>query len=118
MMRHILIDHARSKSSSKRRHHKVEISTRVDGPQRIDFSVLEAALIRLRALDERLMELVEMRYFGCMTTADIAEVLEVSGPTVKRPLMVATAWPADEIANPINHTYPTYPNSPHPQRKA
>src|SRR3546814_4395946 len=73
MMRHILIDHARSKSSSKRRHHKVEISTRVDGPQRIDLRVLEAALIRLRALDEKLMELVEIRYFGGMNTADIAE---------------------------------------------
>src|SRR3546814_3894701 len=91
MMRHILIDHARSKSSSKRRHHKVEISTRVDGPQRIDLSVLEAALIRLRALDEKLMELVEMRYFGGMPTADIAEVMEVSEPTVKRRWMVGGA---------------------------
>src|SRR3546814_14461497 len=102
MMRHVLIDHARSKSSSKRRHHKVEISTGVDGPERSDLSVREAALIRLRALDEKLRELVEMRYFGGMTTADIAEVMEVSEPTVKRRWMVARAWLADAIANPIN----------------
>src|SRR3546814_6183714 len=81
MMRHILIDHARSKSSSKRRHHKVEISTRVDGPQRIDLSVLEAALIRLRALDEKLMELVEMRYFGGRSeehTSELQSLLRIS----------------------------------------
>lgn len=102
MMRHILIDHARSKSSSKRRHHKVEISTRIDGPQRIDLNVLEAALIRLRAFDEKLMELVEMRYFGGMTTADVAEVMGISEPTVKRRWMVARAWLADAIANPID----------------
>lgn len=102
MMRHILVDHARSKSSSKRRHRKVEIATYVDGPQRIDLKVLDAALIRLRVLDGQLMELVEMRYFGGMTTADIAEVLGVSEPTVKRRWMVARAWLADAIANPID----------------
>src|SRR3546814_16748449 len=118
MMRHILIDHARSKSSSKRRHHKVEISTRVDGPQRIDLSVLEAALIRLRALDEKLMELVEMRYFGGMTTADIAEVMEVSEPTVKRRWMVARAWLADAIANPLNSPSHNKRNSSYPRKLA
>src|SRR3546814_11671918 len=102
MMRHTLIDHARSKSSSKRRHHKVEISTRVDGPQRIDRSVLEAALIRLRALDEKLMELVETPYSGGMTTDAIAEVMEVSEPTAKRRWKVARDGIADVIAKSIN----------------
>jgi RNA polymerase sigma factor (TIGR02999 family) len=102
MMRHILVDHARSKSSSKRRHVKVEIVTGVDGGQRLDLNSLESALIRLRALDEKLMELVEMRYFGGMTTADIAEVTGMSEPTVKRRWQVARAWLTDALAHPID----------------
>lgn len=103
MMRHILIDHARLRSSSKRSHRKVELSTQIeDGPRRIDLGALDAALMRLRVLDEELMEIVEMRYFGGMTTADIAEVMGVSEPTVKRRWQVARAWLADALANPID----------------
>lgn len=104
MMRHILIDHARLRSSSKRSHRKVELSTQIKNGSflRIDLAALDAALIRLRVLDEELMEIVEMRYFGGMTTADIAEVMEVSEPTVKRRWQVARAWLADAIANPID----------------
>ena len=103
MMRHILIDHARSRASSKRSHRKVELSTRMDdAPQRVDLNLLHAALMRLRALDEQLMQLVEMRYFGGMTTADIAEVMGISEPTVKRRWQVARAWLADAMANPID----------------
>lgn len=103
MMRHILIDHARARASSKRRHHKVELQTNIDdGPRRVDLNALDAALIRLRSLDEQLMELVEMRYFGGMTTADIAEVIGVSEPTVKRRWRVARAWLTDALANPID----------------
>lgn len=103
MMRHILIDHARLRSSSKRRHRKVELSTQIeDAPRRIDLGVLDAALMRLRVLDEELMEIVEMRYFGGMTMADIAEVMCVSEPTVKRRWQVARAWLADALANPID----------------
>lgn len=103
MMRHILIDHARSKASSKRDHVKVEICTNVDGPQRFDLNRLDSALVRLKALDEQLMELVEMRYFGGMTTADIAAVTGLSEPTVKRRWQVARAWLTDALANPIDH---------------
>lgn len=105
MMRHILVDHARARGSSKRRHQKVELNTNIDdGHHRIDLNILDAALLRLRALDEQLMELVEMRYFGGMTTADIAEVIGVSEPTVKRRWQVARAWLADAISNPIEQT--------------
>ena len=102
MMRHILVDHARSKAAPKRRHVKVELTTNVDGGQRVDLNALESALIRLKALDEQLMELVEMRYFGGMTTADIAEVMGLSEPTVKRRWQVARAWLTDALENPID----------------
>lgn len=101
MMRNILIDHARSKASAKRRHVKVELCTNVDGGQRIDLNLLDSALIRLRALDETLTELVEMRYFGGMTTTDIADVTGMSEATVKRRWQVARAWLTDALENPI-----------------
>ena len=102
MMRRILVDHARSKASSKRRHAKVELCTAIDGGQRIDLKSLESALIRLKVLDEQLMELVEMRYFGGMTTADIASVTGLSEATVKRRWQVARAWLTDALSRPID----------------
>lgn len=101
MMRNILVDHARAKGTEKRRHVKVELTTHVDGGQRLDLSRLESALIRLKTLDEPLTELVEMRYFGGMTTADIADVTGLSEATVKRRWQVARAWLIDALESPI-----------------
>ena len=103
MMRHILVDHARAKASSKRDHAKVELSTAIDGGQRVDLISLESALIRLKAIDAQLMELVEMRYFGGMTIADISVVLGVSEPTAKRRWQVARAWLADALETQLDH---------------
>jgi RNA polymerase sigma factor (TIGR02999 family) len=103
LMRNILVDHARQKASAKRRHQKVELCTRLEGGQRIDLNSLESALIRLGAIDAQLMGLVEMRYFGGMTVADIALVTGWSEPTVKRRWQTARAWLTDALANPIDH---------------
>src|SRR3546814_20341024 len=74
MMRHILVDHARARGSSMRRHQKVELNTNIDdGHHRIDLNLLDAALLGLRALDEQPMEQVEERLFGGMTTAVLSD---------------------------------------------
>lgn len=99
LMRNVLIDHARARQSAKRSHKRVELDTRVDGLVSIDLFSLESALIRLGAIDRNLMELVEMRYFGGMTLADIAEVTGWSETTVKRRWRVARAWLANALAN-------------------
>lgn len=99
LMRHILIDHARQKDTAKRRHVRVELHTRVDGEQRFDLKRLDSALIRLGAIDAQLMELVEMRYFGGMTIEDVAQVMGISEPTVKRRWQTARAWLTDALAN-------------------
>ncbi len=92
MMRNILVDHVRAKQAGRRDHVKVELTTRVEGQRRLDLGDLDAALIRLNVIDSALMELVEMRYFGGMTIADIAEVTGLSEPTVKRRWQAARAW--------------------------
>lgn len=102
LMRQVLVDHARLKSADKRRHHKVELTTRVDGEQTFDLNCLNSALMRLGAIDMKLADLVEMRYFGGMTLADIAVVTGQSEATVKRSWQAARAWLTDALANPID----------------
>ena len=87
----------RQKAAAKRRHVKVELCTNIDGGQRFDLIRLESALIRLGAIDAQLTELVEMRYFGGMTIADVAIVTGLSEPTVKRRWQVARAWLTDAL---------------------
>ena len=99
-MRRILIDNARKKLSDKRRHQKVTLITRLPGvtSDRIDFDVLEKALIRLAAIDKEKADIVELRYFGGMSHQEIAEVTGTSESTVKRGWRAARAWLLDAMA--------------------
>lgn len=101
MMRNILVDRARRKDTAKRRHVRVELCTRVEGEQRFDLNSLDSALIRLGAIDARLVELIEMRYFGGMTVPDVAIATGLSEATVKRRWQVARAWLTDALLHPI-----------------
>lgn len=103
MMRNILVDHARSRQAVRNRHIKVELMTRVEGDRRFDLTALDAALMRLSALDGALTRLVEMRYFGGMTVADITVVTGMPEASVKRRWQTARAWLTDALANPIEH---------------
>ncbi|MEZ5938074.1 MAG: ECF-type sigma factor [Hyphomonadaceae bacterium] len=103
VMRNILVDHARARNSDKRRHHKVELTTEVEGNLRFDLIALDSALLRLKVVDAQLAELVEMRYFGGMTVEDIAAVTGMSEPTVKRRWVVARSWLLDALNNPIEN---------------
>ncbi len=99
-MRRILIDNARKKASDKRFHHKVTLITNVGGAggERIDFDILEKALIRLAAIDREKAEIVELRYFAGMSHQEIAEVTGSSESTVKRGWRAARAWLLDALA--------------------
>lgn len=100
-MRRILIDNARKKLSDKRHHQKVTLVTRLPGvaADRIDFDVLEKALIRLAAIDKEKADIVELRYFGGMSHQEIAEVTGTSESTVKRGWRAARAWLLDAMSN-------------------
>ena len=45
---------------------------------------LDDALTRLAALDERLVQIVECRFFGGFSNAETADLLDVSTRTVER----------------------------------
>jgi RNA polymerase sigma factor (TIGR02999 family) len=91
-MRRTLIDHVRAKQAEKREHVKVALTTRFSGARPLDLQGLDAALVRLAALEPEMAEIVEMRYFGGMTTADVGEVLGISEATVKRRWSAARVW--------------------------
>jgi RNA polymerase sigma factor (sigma-70 family) len=53
---------------------------------------LDEALERLAEFDEQQAKIVEMRYFGGMKNAEIAEALDVSERTVMREWQSARLW--------------------------
>lgn len=101
MMRRILVNHARDRAAAKRGGPREQVSlSLVDAPSGghdVELIALEGALARLATLDPRKARVVELRFFGGLTMEEIAEVLEVSRPTVERDWSFARAWLYDAI---------------------
>lgn len=92
-MRHLLIDHARRKQADKRFDPANRV-TLLEGDfagagEETDVLALNEALERLRNVNQRQEQVVVLRYFGGMSQEEVAEVLEVSVPTVARDWRVA-----------------------------
>ena len=102
VMRHILIDHARSHRYGKRGagalHLALDDVAIVSEQRAAEFLALDEALTNLAVLDARKSKIVELRFFGGLTVDEIAEVLEVSPITVKREWRAAKAWLNLEIS--------------------
>lgn len=98
VMRQVLVDHARKRDSGKRSHNKVTLVTNVgvwDRP--IELLTLDWLLDELKEMDQERADIVEMRFFGGMSIADIALVLELSEATVKRRWVSTRAWLQDRL---------------------
>jgi RNA polymerase sigma-70 factor (ECF subfamily) len=95
-MRQILVDHARAKGTAKRSEGgpRVELAEQMGATPApaIDLLALHEALERLATHDERKVRIVEMRYLAGLTVEEVAEVLGLSTPTVKREAAMAKAW--------------------------
>lgn len=92
-MRNVLVDAARRRDADKRRRVAVTLNTDAGAEDRpFELLALEAALARLKAVDPERAEIVVMRYYGGMTTEEIAAHLGVSESTVKRAWRAACAW--------------------------
>ena len=96
VMRRILVDHARARRAQKRgagaAH--VELDEAAVRIEKYDASLvrLSDALADLEKLDERKASLIEMKYFGGLSTEEMASVTGVSVATVGRELRYARAW--------------------------
>jgi RNA polymerase sigma factor (TIGR02999 family) len=96
VMRHILVDLARSKDYQKRGGQVQKLALDeglVMFPMKDGFMVeLDDALKALAEVDARKSKVVELRFFGGMSVEETAEVLKVSQDTVMRDWRLAKAW--------------------------
>jgi RNA polymerase sigma factor (TIGR02999 family) len=103
-MRRVLVRHAEKRLSKKRgggaRRVDVEEMGELPAPERIDeidHLALDAALLKLEALDARKSKVVEMRYYAGLSIEETADALGASKATVKRDWEFARAWLLEEM---------------------
>lgn len=95
-MRRILVDHARKRGRSKRGGDRqrvplksVNLAVQQDSSEILAF---DGALERLQKEDERMFQVVMLRFFAGLCVDDVAKALEISPRTVKREWSCARAW--------------------------
>ena len=88
VMRSVIVDLTRRRNAERRgggaAHVSLENEPRVDAAGADEILRVHQALDRIAALDERMARVVEMRYFGGLTEAEIALALNVTTRTVRR----------------------------------
>lgn len=96
LMRRILVDFAREKHARKRggsaQQLTLDEALLVGQARGEDVLVVDEALQALAEVDDRKGKVVELRFFGGLTEAEIAEVLQVSPETVRRDWRLAKSW--------------------------
>lgn len=102
-MRQILVDHARKKTAQKRGGDKQDLTyidelmkARHEAEELIN---LDKELTKLAELDERMAQVVTLRFFGQMTVHSTAKALGISERTVKRDWSKARGWLYKELKN-------------------
>lgn len=100
-MRQVLVDFARRRQSDKRGGDLVPVTLQ-EGTAAIAFELdelleLDAALNALDAVDPRLRQIVELRFFAGLPEAKVAELLDVSVRTIGRDWMKARLFLLREL---------------------
>ncbi|MGI8836908.1 MAG: sigma-70 family RNA polymerase sigma factor [Pyrinomonadaceae bacterium] len=102
VMRHILIDRARSHRYGKRgagaQHLALDEAAVVCKERAAELVSLDDALTSLARIDERKSKIVELRFFGGLSVEETAEVMKISPVTVMREWRAAKAWLYREIS--------------------
>jgi RNA polymerase sigma factor (TIGR02999 family) len=95
-MRRILVEQARKKQATKRGgdQRRIELS---DVPAKeigssVDLLALDQALSDLAAVDASAAQLVKLRYFAGLSSADAAQALGISPRTADRTWLYARTW--------------------------
>src|SRR5215475_9476198 len=96
IMRHILVDYARTRQREKRGGPQTKITfddaLKLSSPSDPELIALDDALSALAEKDPRKSLIVELRYLGGLSIEETAEALDVSSTTVKREWTMAKAW--------------------------
>lgn len=103
VMRHILLDYARTRTRDKRgggaAHVEFNDAANISVERSAEIIALDEALTRLADIDPLKSQIVEMRHFGGMTVEETAEALAIAPITVMRHWNMAKAWLRREIVN-------------------
>jgi|SRR5690606_18661189 len=99
-MRFVLVSYARERTAQKRGggvpdlplDEQIAVAANAADAEAANLLTLDATLEQLAAVSERLAEVVELRFFGGMQYAEIAEATGRSEATVKRDWRRARAW--------------------------
>jgi RNA polymerase sigma factor (TIGR02999 family) len=102
LMRHILVDFARSRDRIKRGGTLEQVSLdealTITADHTSEWLDLDKALTALSKLDERQSQIVELRFFAGLTEPEIAEVLKVSERTIQSDWRLARSWLLRELS--------------------
>jgi RNA polymerase sigma-70 factor, ECF subfamily len=114
IMRRILVDHARARGRAKRgggmRQVNLDAALLVATELNPELVRLDEALADLAAFDPRKARVVELRYFGGLTSQEAAAVLRVSPQTINRDWSLAKAWLIHEMRRKEYHGRPPVVN--------
>jgi RNA polymerase sigma factor (TIGR02999 family) len=104
MMRRVLIDYARMRAAERRgagvHALPLEEALVVSDNDAESLVALDDALERLTALNPRLTQVVECRFFGGLSEDETAEALGVTTRTVQRDWVKARGWLAEALGGP------------------
>jgi RNA polymerase sigma factor (TIGR02999 family) len=106
MMRRILVDFARDRQYLKRGGGALQVSLgeaeSLTTCRTSDLVALDEALTALSEVDPRKVQVVEMRFFGGLSVAEVAAVLKVSEETVMRDWRLAKVWLLRQLGSADN----------------
>ena len=96
VMRRVLVDYARQRTSDKRGGESFQVSLSDNlaftSERAAELIALDEAIESLNQLYPRRSKVVELRYFGGLNNQEAAEVLKVSEATIERDWRFAKAW--------------------------
>jgi len=95
LMRQILVDYARKRGAAKRgsgARITFDDALLISEDRLSEVVAIDEIVKRLDALDPRQGHIVELRFFGGLSVEEVAEVMQISTPTVKREWQSAKAW--------------------------
>jgi RNA polymerase sigma factor (TIGR02999 family) len=111
VLRSVVIDHLRTEGRDKRGGDALMVTLSAASDvaavqsQAIDLVGLDQALVRMRELDARLYELIEMIGFAGLSIAEVATLRDVSTRSINRELLKARALLQELLGDPPETTY-------------
>jgi RNA polymerase sigma factor (TIGR02999 family) len=80
--------------------HRIELDDNlvIQSNRNVDLLALEDALTKLTKLDPRQAQMIELRFFGGLSVAEVAKVLGTSKRSVEREWTMVRAWLRRELS--------------------